>query len=97
MSQTRKILLVGFGAYLLLTVLAFIVFGSAGKNEDFKPQNEFNLDTWINLPGSLDINKAVLYLFLAGDPDLRLDGLHRAPHAGAAEPHADRGRGPVRR
>jgi len=46
-------------------VLAFIVFGSVGKNEDFKPQNEFNLDTWIDLPGSLDINKAVLYLFLA--------------------------------
>jgi F-type H+-transporting ATPase subunit a len=66
MSNTRKYLLLGFGAYLLLTVLAFIIFGSAGKNEDFKPQNEFNLDTWINLPGSLDINKAVLYLFLAG-------------------------------
>jgi F-type H+-transporting ATPase subunit a len=66
MSNTRKYFLIGFGAYLLLTVLAFIIFGSAGKNEDFKPQNEFNLDTWINLPGSLDINKAVLYLFLAG-------------------------------
>jgi F-type H+-transporting ATPase subunit a len=66
MSNTRKYLLIGFGSYLLLTVLAFIIFGSAGKNEDFKPQNEFNLDTWINLPGSLDINKAVLYLFLAG-------------------------------
>ena len=65
MSKTRKYLLIGFGVYLLLTVLAFIVFGSVGKNEDFKPQNEFNLDTWIDLPGSLDINKAVLYLFLA--------------------------------
>ncbi|MDA0164578.1 F0F1 ATP synthase subunit A [Solirubrobacter ginsenosidimutans] len=65
MSQSRKILLWAFGGYLLLTVLAFIVFGSAGKNEEFKPQNEFNLDTWINLPGSLDINKAILYLFLA--------------------------------
>jgi F-type H+-transporting ATPase subunit a len=66
MSNTRKYLLLGFGAYLLLTVLAFIIFGSAGKNEDFKPQNEFNLDTWIDLPGTLDINKAVLYLVLAG-------------------------------
>ena len=65
MSKSRKYLLIGFGVYLLLTVLAFIVFGSVGKNEDFKPQNEFNLDTWIDLPGSLDINKAVLYLFLA--------------------------------
>jgi F-type H+-transporting ATPase subunit a len=66
MSTTRKILLGSLAGYLLLTVIAFIVFGSQGKNEDFKPQDEFNLDTWINLPGSLDINKAVLYLFLAG-------------------------------
>jgi F-type H+-transporting ATPase subunit a len=66
MSKTTKIFLGVFGGYLLLTVLAFIVFGSAGKNDTFKPQDEFNLDTWINLPGSLDINKAVLYLFLAG-------------------------------
>jgi len=66
MSKTRKIFLGVFGGYILLTVLAFIVFGSAGKNEDFRPQDEFNLDTWVNLPGSLDINKAVLYLFLAG-------------------------------
>ena len=65
MSKTRKYLLIGFGAYVVLTAVAFLVFGSVGKNEDFKPQNEFNLDTWIDLPGSLDINKAVLYLFLA--------------------------------
>jgi F-type H+-transporting ATPase subunit a len=65
MSKTRKYLLIGFGVYVVLTAVAFLVFGSVGKNEDFKPQNEFNLDTWINLPGSLDINKAVLYLFLA--------------------------------
>jgi F-type H+-transporting ATPase subunit a len=66
MSNTRKYLLLGFGAYLLLTVLAFILFGSAGRNEDFEPQDEFTLYPWIDLPGSLDINKAVLYLVLAG-------------------------------
>jgi F-type H+-transporting ATPase subunit a len=66
MSKNQKIFFGVFGGYVLLTVLALIFFGSAGKNEDFKPQDEFNLDTWINLPGSLDINKAVLYLFLAG-------------------------------
>ncbi|WP_028062650.1 F0F1 ATP synthase subunit A [Solirubrobacter soli] len=66
MTKTRKILLGAFGVYLLLTVLTLVLLGSEGKNEEFKPQNEFNLDTWINLPGSLDINKAVLYLFLAG-------------------------------
>jgi F-type H+-transporting ATPase subunit a len=66
MTRTRKILLGAFGVYLLLTILTLVLLGSAGKNEEFKPQNEFNLDTWINLPGSLDVNKAVLYLFLAG-------------------------------
>jgi F-type H+-transporting ATPase subunit a len=66
MSKTRKILLGVFGGYLLLTVLAFIIFGSAGRNEDFAPEDEFTLYTWINLPGSLDINKAVLYLVLSG-------------------------------
>ena len=66
MSQSRKILLGAGGAYLLLVVLAFIVFGSAGRNEDFAPQEEFDLPTWIDLPGSLDINKAVLYLTLSG-------------------------------
>jgi F-type H+-transporting ATPase subunit a len=65
MSQTRKILLGAFGAYVLLTVLAFVVFGSAGRNEDFGPEGEFELHTWINLPGSLDVNKAVAYLVIA--------------------------------
>ena len=95
MSKTTKIFLGVFGGYLLLTVLAFIVFGSAGKNETFRPQDEFNLDTWINLPGSLDINKAILYLFLAGRPHLLHDGLRRAPDAAAAEPRPDRGRDAV--
>jgi F-type H+-transporting ATPase subunit a len=66
MSRTRKFVWGGLGAYLLLCVLAYVIFGSAGRNEEFKPQNEFRLDTWVNLPGSLDINKAVLYLVLAG-------------------------------
>src|SRR4051812_18144255 len=66
MSRTRKILL-GVGAgYLLLVILAFLLFGSAGRNDEFRPQDEFNLDTWIDLPGSLDINKAVLYLVISG-------------------------------
>jgi F-type H+-transporting ATPase subunit a len=66
MSKTRKILY-GIGAtYVLLIILAVAFLGSAGKNTEFKPQNEFKLDTWINLPGPLDINKAVLYLIVAG-------------------------------
>jgi len=66
MSTTRKFLLIGGGAYVVLTAVAFLVFGSAGRNDDFAPQDEFTLYTWVNLPGSLDINKAVLYLVLAG-------------------------------
>jgi F-type H+-transporting ATPase subunit a len=66
MSKSRKILFGVFGGYLVLTVVAFIAFGSAGRNEDFAPEDEFTLYTWINLPGSLDINKAVLYLVLSG-------------------------------
>lgn len=34
-------------------------------NESYHPQNEFKLDPFINLPGPLDINKAVVYLLLA--------------------------------
>jgi F-type H+-transporting ATPase subunit a len=66
MSKTRKLLLWIGGIYVLLTVIAGIIWGSSGKNTEFKPQNEFKLDTWISLPGPFDINKAVLYLFLAG-------------------------------
>jgi F-type H+-transporting ATPase subunit a len=64
-SRTRKLIYGAFAAYVLLFVVALIAFGSAGKNDEFKPQNEFKLDTWISLPGPFDINKAVLYLLLA--------------------------------
>ncbi len=66
MSQTRKILLGAGAGYVLLVVLAFAFFGSAGRNEEFAPDEEFELHTWIDLPGTLDINKAVLYLTLSG-------------------------------
>ena len=66
--STRTKLLIGVGVWLGLTILLFILLGSEGKNEEFKPQNEFKLDPWISIHiGSIDmsINKAVLYLFLA--------------------------------
>jgi F-type H+-transporting ATPase subunit a len=66
MSKSRKILYSAGAGYLLLTLVAFIVFGSAGRNNEFAPQDEFNLYTWIKLPLGLDINKAVLYLVIAG-------------------------------
>jgi F-type H+-transporting ATPase subunit a len=67
MSRRGKILL---GVFIWLTgaVLLVAVFGSDGKNEEFKPQNEFKLEPWIDLKiGGIDmsINKAVLYVFLA--------------------------------
>ncbi len=50
------------------TALLGLILGSDGKNEEFKPQNEFKLDPWIELklgPFDMSINKAVLYVFLA--------------------------------
>jgi F-type H+-transporting ATPase subunit a len=63
--STRTTVILVLGGYLLFTIAIAVIFGSAGKNEEYKPQNEFKLDTWINLPGPFDINKGVLYIFIA--------------------------------
>ena len=65
--RTRSKVLIGIGAaYFGSLVLAVLVFGVArNDNETFAPQNEFKLDTWVEL-GPFDLNKAVLYLFIAG-------------------------------
>ncbi len=68
MSTKRKVL-IGVGLYLLVVIILGVAFGSAGKNDEFKPQNEFKLESWvpINIAGiDLSINRAVLYLVLAG-------------------------------
>jgi F-type H+-transporting ATPase subunit a len=67
MKTIHKILL-GIGAWVGLGIVLLVALGSQGKNDNFKPQNEFKLDNWIKLkvgPLDLSINKAVLYLFLA--------------------------------
>jgi F-type H+-transporting ATPase subunit a len=67
MSRGRKILL-GFGIYALLLVLIGVIFGSQGKNEEYKPVDEFQLTPWIHLklgPIDMSITKAVFYVFLA--------------------------------
>jgi F-type H+-transporting ATPase subunit a len=66
MKTSTKILL-GIGAFYIGSIaLAVIIFGATRlDNEEFKPQNEFKLDTWINLPGPFDINKAVVYLIIS--------------------------------
>jgi len=66
--KTRNKVFLALGAYLLIVILLGVAFGSAGKNDEFKPQNEFQLEAWIPIHlGSVDlsVNKAVLYLALA--------------------------------
>lgn len=66
MNLTTKQKILGFAAvYVGIGVLLAAVAGSAGQNEDFSPVTEFKLNTWIDLPGPLDFNRAVLYLLLA--------------------------------
>jgi F-type H+-transporting ATPase subunit a len=65
---TRSKVLIGLGAYLATAVAMLIIFPSSGKNEEFKPQNEFKLEEWVPIhigPLDLSLNKAVLYLALA--------------------------------
>jgi F-type H+-transporting ATPase subunit a len=58
----------GLFVWLAPVLILLALVGSEGKNEEFKPQNEFKLDPWVDLKvGGIDlsINKAVLYLVLA--------------------------------
>jgi len=65
MSTRRKLFFGIGGVYILGFVLIAATFGAKRTdNEEFLPQNEFKLDPWIALPGPLDFNKGVLYLFL---------------------------------
>jgi F-type H+-transporting ATPase subunit a len=66
MTKTRRILLGVLGFWVLGAIVIIGIFGFTRRdNEEFKPQNEFKLDPWIDLPGSLDFNKAVMYLLIA--------------------------------
>ncbi len=67
MKTKTKVLFAG-GVYLAITIALLLIFGNNGKNEDFKPQNEFKLPAWISIkigPLDLSINRAVFYLLLA--------------------------------
>ena len=66
--KTKTKVFVGLGLYLLIAVVLLVIFGNEGKNENFKPQNEFKLPAWVHLklgPVDLSINRAVFYLALA--------------------------------
>ena len=66
MTTQRKILFGVFGFYVLSIISVIAIFGATRQdNAEFKPQEEFRLLTWINLPGPLDINRAVFYVFVA--------------------------------
>jgi F-type H+-transporting ATPase subunit a len=59
---------IGFGILALLIGVTYLATGSAGRNNEYKPQEEFKLTPWIEIKiGALDlsINKAVFYLLLA--------------------------------
>jgi F-type H+-transporting ATPase subunit a len=67
MTTRRKILFGVLGFYVFSIVAILVIFGFTRRdNEEFQPQNEFQLDTWVDLPGPFDINKAVMYLVIAG-------------------------------
>jgi len=66
-TRKQKILLGAF-VYLAVAVALYVIVGSDGKNEEFKPQNEFKLEPWVDIHIAgidMSINKAVLYVFLA--------------------------------
>jgi len=66
MKTRNKILFGVLGFYALSLIAIFLIFGFTRRdNNEFQPQNEFKLDTWVNLPGPFDINKAVMYLVIA--------------------------------
>jgi F-type H+-transporting ATPase subunit a len=65
MSRRRKILLLSVAIWLGGTVALLVLVGKGPKNTAYQPQDEFKLDSWVNL-GIFSINKAVLYLVLAG-------------------------------
>ncbi len=68
MTRRRKLLLIGFGGWLVLIVALGLIFGAGHRNDSYLPQNEFKLDPWVSIKLAgidLSINKAVLYLVLA--------------------------------
>jgi F-type H+-transporting ATPase subunit a len=65
---TRRKVALGAAVIVILTVVLAVAFPSAGRNEDFKPADEFKLHPMLLLKvGGLDlsINKAVVYVWLA--------------------------------
>jgi F-type H+-transporting ATPase subunit a len=65
---TRQWVAIGFLILTTVMIILFAIFGSAGRNNEFQPQNEFQLLEWVPIhigALNLSITKAVLYLWLA--------------------------------
>jgi F-type H+-transporting ATPase subunit a len=61
----RRLALVALGLWLALPSVALAVESTPAADEEFDPAHEWELQTWVDLPFGLDINKAVAYLLLA--------------------------------
>ena len=65
MSMRRKITFGIVGVYIFGIIAIVAIFGATRTdNTHFKPQDEFKLLPWVELPGPLDLNKGVLYLVI---------------------------------
>ena len=67
MSTRRKITFGILGVYVVGLIAIVVIFGAARKDNpyDFEPAERVQARPWVNLPGPFDINKGVLYLFIA--------------------------------
>jgi F-type H+-transporting ATPase subunit a len=61
----RRLAAVALALWLALPSVALAVEGAPASDEEFDPAHEWELQTWVDLPLGLDINKAVAYLILA--------------------------------
>jgi F-type H+-transporting ATPase subunit a len=64
-SNTKRTLLILAAVWIAGIVVLGAIYGLHGtRNKVYEPQNEFKLESWVDL-GVFSINKAVLYLVLA--------------------------------
>jgi F-type H+-transporting ATPase subunit a len=76
MSTRRKWFLALGGFYLVSIVAVILIFGAKRQDNDaFKPQEEFRLTSWIDLPGPMDINRGVFYVLVAAILTLMRDNI----------------------
>ena len=92
LMSTRTKVLLGVGGYLLVASCSLVIFGNDGKNEEFKPQDEFKLDAVAQHQGGrhrLQHQPGGLLPGAGERPDDLGHGLDLAAHAAEAQPRAD--------